>query len=111
MLLADPWSLCILLLASALACVGAEVIEPQTGHVYASREDRLDLAGVGVRVKKIGPIGVKVYSAAVYLDKPSTVGFLKKLASKSPEESIPTSEISKQGLPFTPLLYALTSCM
>ena len=30
---------------------------------------KLTLAGVGVRVKHIGPIKAKVYSAAVYLDK------------------------------------------
>ena len=106
MFLAAPWSICILLLASFLAFVGADVIEPQTGHVYATREDRLDLAGVGVRVKKIGPVGVKVYSAAVYLDKPSTIGFLRKLASKSPEESIPTSGVPKQGMLIT--LHTLT---
>ena len=89
---------CMLYLLLAMAGITfSEVVEPHTKHVYASREDHLDLAGVGVRVKKIGPIGVKIYSAAVYLDKSSTIGVLKKLASRAPEESIPSSGVNKKG--------------
>jgi hypothetical protein len=39
------------------------------------------LAGVGVRVKQIGPIKAKVYSAGLYLDKIATATRLKKLKS------------------------------
>lgn len=38
-------------------------------HVSMNFIRKLTLAGVGVRVKHIGPIKAKVYSAAVYLDK------------------------------------------
>jgi hypothetical protein len=40
---------------------------------------KVTLAGVGVRVKQLGPIKAKVYSAALYLDKATTSAKLKKL--------------------------------
>jgi len=42
----------------------------QVGFSFHANEYRkLELAGVGVRVKKIGPVKVNVYSAALYLEK------------------------------------------
>lgn len=55
--------------------VVADVIESATKHAYKETSNfglqKLSLAGVGVRVKQIGPIAAKVYSAGVYLDKNS----------------------------------------
>jgi predicted acetyltransferase len=84
--------LCVLFVASS------EIKEPSTKHNYANIEHHLELAGVGVRIKQIGPIKAKVYSAAVYLEKAAATAFLKKLANKKNlEESIPSSGIKKQG--------------
>jgi hypothetical protein len=47
---------------------------------------RLSLAGVGVRVKKIGPIHAKVYSVGLYLDKLSVGRKLGKLSFKDAKE-------------------------
>ena len=45
------------------------VREPKTGLAFASLSDsNLQLLGVGVRVKKIGPIPVKVYAVGLYGD-------------------------------------------
>ena len=35
------------------------------------------MAGVGVRVKKLGPVSAKVYAAAVYLNKGAATGAIK----------------------------------
>eukprot|EP00981_Chlorochromonas_danica_P011101 scaffold3747_cov258-Ochromonas_danica.AAC.9 len=56
--------------------------EVATKHVYTSHLDekkKVELAGVGVRLKQFGPIKAKVYSAALYLDKAVAVSKLKKL--------------------------------
>jgi hypothetical protein len=42
--------------------------------------------GVGVRVKKIGPIKAKVYSAGFYCNKLAAIASLKKLKQKNNEE-------------------------
>mmetsp|Transcript_18097 Transcript_18097/g.24836 ORF Transcript_18097/g.24836 Transcript_18097/m.24836 type:complete len:223 (-) Transcript_18097:85-753(-) len=63
----------------ALTIVGSsslEVKEKATGHMYTQipeDDKKLELVGVGVRVKKIGPIKVNVYSAALYLEKSSAL--------------------------------------
>lgn len=57
----DVWSFCLQ--------------EPSTQHLYKNNNDEskgLTLAGVGVRVKTIGPIKAKVYSVGLYLDKVAT---------------------------------------
>ena len=49
------------------------MVESATKHAYKETSNfglqKLSLAGTGVRVKQIGPIAAKVYSAGVYLDK------------------------------------------
>ncbi|KAJ1405090.1 chalcone isomerase [Ochromonadaceae sp. CCMP2298] len=67
--------LCFILPLLALC----EVREAATGHVWQDTESKkLSLAGVGVRVKTIGPIKAKVYSVAVYLDKSLAISRLAK---------------------------------
>ena len=53
---------------------------------------KLTLAGVGVRVKQIGPIKAKVYSAAVYLDKGSVETKCKGLKCISEKELVNSKE-------------------
>lgn len=55
-------------------------------YVYCSLYDisrKLSLAGVGVRVKQIGPIAAKVYSTGVYVDRTAVIGKVKAILSKS----------------------------
>jgi hypothetical protein len=64
----------VISIAIAIAVVrGGDVVEPSTKHAYRETLScgltKLSLAGTGVRVKQIGPIAAKVYSAAMYVDK------------------------------------------
>lgn len=62
----------LLLLICVLGAVSAgSIVEPQTKHVFSENDSGLSLAGVGVRVKQIGPIKAKVYAAGFYVDKNS----------------------------------------
>ncbi len=47
---------------------------------------KLSLAGVGVRVKQIGPIAAKVYSTGIYVDKATVLSKCKHLTSKTAKE-------------------------
>ena len=53
---------------------------------------KLTLAGVGVRIKQIGPIKAKVYSAGVYLDKSSVLSQCKNLHSINEKELLKSKE-------------------
>ena len=55
-------------------------------------ERKLTLAGVGVRIKTIGPIKAKVYSAGVYLDKGSILPQCKGLKCVSGKELLSSKE-------------------
>lgn len=57
-----------------------------------NNQRKLTLAGVGVRVKQIGPIKAKVYSAAVYLDKGSVETKCKGLKCISEKELLNSKE-------------------
>lgn len=46
---------------------------------------KLSLAGVGVRVKTIGPVKANVYSTAMYIDKAGILAKLKQLKSADPK--------------------------
>lgn len=67
--------------AALLTAVAGDVIEPSTKHAYRETQSygltKLSLAGVGVRVKQIGPIQARVYSAGVYVDKGDVVARLR----------------------------------
>lgn len=53
----------LMLLLCALSLVfGGSIVEPQTKHSFSDNDSGLTLAGVGVRVKQIGPIKAKVYA-------------------------------------------------
>ena len=43
----------------------------------------MTLAGTGVRVKKLGPVPVKIYAAGVYLDKKAVASRCKILGTLS----------------------------
>ena len=62
-----------ILALSLVSKIVADVVESATKHAYKETSNfglqKLSLAGTGVRVKQIGPIAAKVYSAGVYLDK------------------------------------------
>ena len=62
----------------------------ESGFSFADIDGGLKLAGVGTRVKKIGPVGVKVYAAGLYLDKYSAVNACASLKSKSMKEASAT---------------------
>lgn len=83
-----------------------QVQEPATKHSYssASTAGGIQLAGVGVRVKQIGPVKAKVYSIGFYADKNSAVSRCKKLpvssakswsSSKAFEEAIVDGNYNK----------------
>src|SRR5262245_5927937 len=67
--------------AVALACVLAapvapaqELVEPQSGARFALQRDAQTLIGVGLRVKKIALIKVKVYAVSLYVDDAALAG-------------------------------------
>ena len=68
----------------------ANVVESATKHVYNDNLpqglSRLSLAGVGVRVKQIGPIAAKVYSTGIYVDKAAVLSKCKHLNCKNEKE-------------------------
>ena len=53
---------------------------------------KLTLAGVGVRIKTIGPIKAKVYSAGIYVDKGKIVSQCKVLKCTTEKELINSTE-------------------
>ncbi len=58
-----PLLLQLILLLCVLSLVfGGSIVEPQTKHSFSDNDSGLALAGVGVRVKQIGPIKAKVYA-------------------------------------------------
>ena len=52
----------MLLLCILSLVFGGSIVEPQTKHSFSDNDSGLTLAGVGVRVKQIGPIKAKVYA-------------------------------------------------
>mmetsp|Transcript_8022 Transcript_8022/g.13341 ORF Transcript_8022/g.13341 Transcript_8022/m.13341 type:complete len:220 (+) Transcript_8022:36-695(+) len=64
-----------------LAWCDVGVQESSTKHVYSSEltgGKKLSLAGLGVRIKSIGPIKAKVYSVGLYLDRAVAAAKLAK---------------------------------
>mmetsp|Transcript_1987 Transcript_1987/g.2073 ORF Transcript_1987/g.2073 Transcript_1987/m.2073 type:complete len:214 (+) Transcript_1987:144-785(+) len=70
--------------------------EPSTKVTFDSSTDdkKLTLAGVGVRVKKIGPLSVKVYAAGVYLDRAASLLKLKNIPFKNEKDLTDSKEFS-----------------
>jgi len=58
------------------------VVDPATQISFPPKKDDLGLLGVGVRVKKIGPLAVKVYSVGLYAD---TNAVEKNIVETSPD--------------------------
>lgn len=63
------------------ACLAGSVIEPVTSVKFDTEDKKLALAGVGVRIKKIGPVSLKIYAAGVYVDKVAALLKSKSFAS------------------------------
>lgn len=61
----------------------ADVVEKATGHKFASTLGFWSLAGVGVRIKQIGPISAKVYAAGLYAPKGAVAAKVKAAKCKS----------------------------
>jgi len=61
----------------------ADVIEPATGLSFKDSLNGQELAGVGVREKKIGPVKVKVYGVGMYMDEKSALSDLAEFAGKA----------------------------
>ena len=59
-------------------------VDPATGIAFSPSEGKLGLMGVGVRVKKLGPVAVKVYSVGFYTD---TSAVSKAVNAKAGTES------------------------
>lgn len=56
----------------------------------------LSLAGVGVRVKQIGPIKAKVYAIGVYVDKVSVIKSLKSSLSKTYQDLLKSAKFLEE---------------
>ena len=55
------------------------IVDPATSIAFAPAMGKLSLLGVGVRVKKLGPVAVKVYSVGLYSDAPTVTKAVSKL--------------------------------
>ena len=51
-----------------------EVGQPESGVTFAARSDGCSLLGTGLRIKKIGPIKVKVYAIGLYVSDSALAG-------------------------------------
>ena len=83
----------VISIAIAIAVVrGGDVVEPSTKHAYRETLScgltKLSLAGTGVRVKQIGPIAAKVYSAAMYVDKGDVASRFRASSRGSVEDAV-----------------------
>lgn len=87
----------IIVLLSLVSQIVSDVVEGATKHTYKETSNfglqKLSLAGVGVRVKQIGPIAAKVYSTGVYLDKSAISSQCKGLTEY--EDALVESSSSK----------------
>ena len=70
----------------------ANLIDFLSPKKFNNNQRKMTLAGVGVRVKQVGPIKAKVYSAAVYLDKGSVETKCKGLKCISEKELLNSKE-------------------
>eukprot|EP01038_Epipyxis_sp_PR26KG_P004451 gene4451-6296_t len=80
--------------------INGDIVESASKHLYKTSPDenkKLTLAGVGIRVKKIGPIKANVYSVGLYVDKSAVISKLKKLKQIGIKQ-IPKSEEFIQSL-------------
>lgn len=75
-----------ILLFSTFKVQAGSVVEKLTGHNYPDMSGFNSLIGVGVRIKQVGPIAAKVYSAGLYVSKFHVASKCKALKCKSPSE-------------------------
>ena len=75
--------------AKATVGTDSEYLESTTGVIFpismkppADSEHEYKILGAGPRIKKIGPIGVKVYGVAMYAETKSAKDALKSYAGK-----------------------------
>jgi Chalcone isomerase-like len=94
--------LLFLVISIAIAVVvvrGGDVVEPSTKHAYRETLScgltKLSLAGTGVRVKQIGPIAAKVYSAAMYVDKGDVASRFRASSRGSVEDAVVEAKSAK----------------
>jgi hypothetical protein len=90
----------VIAIAIAIAVVrGGDVVEPSTKHAYRETLPygltKLSLAGTGVRVKQIGPIAAKVYSAAMYVDKGDVASRFRASSRGSVEDAVVEAKSAK----------------
>jgi hypothetical protein len=90
----------VISIAIAIAVVrGGDVVEPSTKHAYRETLScgltKLSLAGTGVRVKQIGPIAAKVYSAAMYVDKGDVASRFRASSRGSVEDAVVEAKSAK----------------
>eukprot|EP00640_Fibrocapsa_japonica_P004391 CAMPEP_0113941548 /NCGR_PEP_ID=MMETSP1339-20121228/7440_1 /TAXON_ID=94617 /ORGANISM="Fibrocapsa japonica" /LENGTH=226 /DNA_ID=CAMNT_0000945723 /DNA_START=71 /DNA_END=751 /DNA_ORIENTATION=- /assembly_acc=CAM_ASM_000762 len=84
-----------LLLATAFANgVLGNMVEPESGisfkkmlNIQSIMSFPQEVVGVGIRVKKIGPVKVKVYAAGMYFDFKPALGALMKFGEKGVEQT------------------------
>lgn len=74
--------LCLTLALVAGPALAQEVEEPRTGQRFATTDDGLSLAGVGVRTK----LFIKVYAAGFYVDAEQARTHLERFRGVSAEE-------------------------
>jgi hypothetical protein len=94
--------LLFLVISIAIAIVvvrGGDVVEQSTKHKYQETLSygltKLSLAGTGVRVKQIGPIAAKVYSAAMYVDKGDVASRFRASSRGSVEDAVVEAKSAK----------------
>lgn len=85
---------CVLLLSLATVVLSVDVVEKSTNTKFALNSGFLTLAGVGVRVKQIGPVAAKVYSLGIYGQKNAIASKCKALKCKSANELLESKGFS-----------------
>lgn len=81
---------CLFLLRGTV--FGGTVIEPITKTKFDTEDKKLSLAGVGVRIKKLGPVALKIYAAGVYVDKAVAVLKGKSIAANTLQDLSKSTE-------------------
>jgi hypothetical protein len=72
----------LLALSLALPAAAQEVTEPGSGVKFAVKNGDMSLMGVGLRIKKIAFVGVKVYAVGLYVADSALTGPLAAHKSK-----------------------------
>src|SRR3982751_3334595 len=71
-----------LALALGVPALGQDVVEPRSGVAFPATRDDMTLTGVGLRVKSIAFVKVKVYAIGLYVSEAARSGMLAQHRGK-----------------------------